>query len=102
MYNGRHCVKEDYDRVNDSIIYFFSLINKKDKETINYGLSLAKDVAAYDMELSERLLRVLKRAKSDINENNKREILEGLKTKCQPIFNELVNNILVDIREHHN
>ena len=101
MYNGRHCIKEDYDRVNDSILYFFSLINKKDMEAINYGLSLAREAASYDEELSNRLLRIIQRAKSEINEDNKNKILEGLKVKCQPIFNELVSNILVDIQEHN-
>ena len=102
MYNGRHCIKEDYDRVNDSIVYFFSLINKKDIDAITYGLSLAKDILAYDEDLSGRLSRILLKAKADINDANKKEILEGLKPKCQPIFNELVSNILVDIREHQN
>ena len=94
MYNGRHCVENDYYIVNNLIVRFFTYINKKDLKAISYGLSIVDEIANYDSDIANKFLLVLK-------ETERSHDLNMLNKKSRPLLEELISNIIIDIKEHN-
>ena len=100
MYNGRHCIKEDYYYMDNLITRFLSYLNQKDKKAFSFGELLVKEIKNFDFDIATKVEFKLESAKREFKEKSNEEIYSSLKERCIPLFDELISNILVDIKEH--
>ncbi len=96
MYNGHHCCQEDYYKVLELSNHFFSLLKNKNPNYEDYGRYLYKEIKEFDELLSDRYLLVLQ------NSNKNLEVdYQNLENRTRNIIEELLSNILTDIKEHN-
>lgn len=76
--------------------HFYSLLENKNPNYMDYGHYLYKEIKEFDELLSDRFLLVLQ---------NSRKILEvdyqNLENRTRNIIEELLSNIVIDIKEHN-
>ncbi len=96
MYNGRHRHQDDYYKVLELSNHFFSLLKNKNPKYEDYGRYLYKEIKEFDELLSDRFLLVLQ------NSNKNLEVdYQNLENRTRNIIEELLSNILTDIKEHN-
>ena len=85
MYNGRHCTYEDYSYlVNISK----NVLECVEKNSLKEAMKYIDEVEEFDLDIASRMLSAIK-----IEPPNLKQVIKDL-------FDELINNVLVDIREH--
>ena len=90
MYNGRHCTVEDYYRIKEKCDAFLNVLQNKNQDYLSLGIALSKEIRQYDENLGNRFENILRRDLS----------LDELYLKEKELIKELLQNIVVDIREH--
>lgn len=93
MFNGRHCVENDYLLLENETSNYILLLQSHQKEAYEEALENFIDlVKQFDDNIGEKL-------KSKILQNigNDEVVISIVKT----YIGELKNNVLVDIKEHH-
>ena len=85
MYNGRHCTYEDYSNlVNISK----NVLECVEKNNLKEAMKYIDEVEEFDLDIASRMLSAIKKEPPN------------LKQVIKDLFDELINNVLVDIREH--
>ena len=85
MYNGRHCTYEDYSNIvniSKNVLECVEKINLKE------AMKYIDEVEEFDLYIASRMLSAIKKEPPN------------LKQVVKDLFDELINNVLVDIREH--
>ena len=90
MYNGRHCTVKDYYRIKEKCDAFLNILQNRNRDYLSLGITLSKEIRQYDENLGNRFENNLRRDLS----------LDELYLKEKELIKELLQNIVVDIREH--
>lgn len=87
MHKGRHCIPNDY-RYLEKISRDFLLTIKRDNYNINEINNYLNTFSDFDDDIAAKIRMNLKKNEIDY-------------MKINDLIEELKNNVLVDIREHH-
>lgn len=90
---GKHCTYQDYDNLVANTQQYLKCLDSGDPETLTTKLNIYLEfVADFDYQVAEKLRLKIQMAGSDIPK---------VKRIVQNEIDELIHNVLVDIREHN-
>ena len=90
---GKHCTYQDYDNLVANTQQYLKCLNSGDPECLATKLNIYLEfVADFDYQVAEKLRLKIQMAGSDIPK---------VKRIVQNEIDELIHNVLVDIREHN-
>ena len=90
---GKHCTYKDYENLTTNTQQYLKCLDSGDPEALTTKLNIYLEfIADFDYQVSEKLRFKIQMAESDISKI-KRIILNEV--------DELIHNVLVDIREHN-
>ena len=98
MYNNRHCIEKDLIHITTLIKRFVSYLDNENIEAMSFAITLEKEIENFDSDIARRFHAVITNAKKF----DGHETFIYMREKCQPLFDELTANIVVDIKEHNN
>ena len=90
---GKHCTYKDYDSLVTNTERYLKCLNNGDPEVLTTKLNIYLEfIADFDIIVSEKMRLKIQHADGDLNK---------VKQVVRFEVEELIHNVLVDIREHN-
>ena len=90
---GKHCTYQDYDNLLANTQQYLKCLNSGDPECLATKLNIYLEfIAGFDIIVSEKMRLKIQHADGDLNK---------VKQVVRFEVEELIHNVLVDIREHN-